>query len=94
MPSRTTPHVQDPHPGLQAEQVDQELNLLGGAFGERVPQVRLAGVIGDRLELPAGDLDGESLESRMSQAARQDWEPSREKCFFRIQGALETEAEG
>ena len=58
MASWAAPHVQDPGARPEVEDVREEGDLLRGALGERVAQVRVPCVGSDRLELPAGDLDG------------------------------------
>src|SRR4051794_11765609 len=56
MPPRAAPDVEHPHPGRQPERVDQELDLLLGALGERVPQVGGPEEVGDAVEpVPLGD---------------------------------------
>ena len=42
--------VEDPGAGRQAEALDEEVDLLVGALGERVAEVGRAEVIGDVLE--------------------------------------------
>ena len=45
--------VEHPHPRLEPERVDEEVDLLLGALGERVPQVGRPEELGDRVE-PVG----------------------------------------
>ena len=58
---RVTPRpaadVEHPHPRLERERVDEEVDLLLGPLGERVPQVRRPEELGDRVE-PVRILDG------------------------------------
>jgi hypothetical protein len=42
--------VEHPHPGLEAQRLDQELDLLLGPLREGVAEVRLPHVVGQRLE--------------------------------------------
>ena len=48
--ARAAPDVEHPHARLEPERVDEEVDLLRGALGERVAEVRRAEVVGDRLE--------------------------------------------
>ena len=50
MPARAAPDVEDPHPRLEAECLHEEVDLLGGALGERVLQVGRPEELGDRVE--------------------------------------------
>jgi hypothetical protein len=55
VPAGTAPDVEHPHPRFEAQDVDQEPDLLGGALREGVAQVRRSGVGGDALEpVPVG----------------------------------------
>ena len=55
MAPRPAADVEHRHAGLEAEHLGEEPDLLGGAHGERVPQVRRAEVVRDVLEpVPVG----------------------------------------
>src|SRR5699024_10420512 len=47
---RSTADVEDPHPRFEPESFDQEGNLLGGAFRERIAEVGAAEMIGEIFE--------------------------------------------
>src|SRR5690606_8453271 len=50
VPSRSAADIEHPHAQFQAEEVDQEADILLGAHGERVAEVGRSDVIGDVLE--------------------------------------------
>ena len=58
----SAPDVEHPHAGLQPERLDEEADLLPGPLRERVAQVGVAQVIGDRLE-PVVGVGGHRLRS-------------------------------
>jgi hypothetical protein len=50
MTPRPAADVEHAHPRPKAQMLDQEIDLLWGALGERVPQVGRAEMVRDRLE--------------------------------------------
>ena len=56
--SRSAPDVEHTVARAQTERFDHMVDLLGRALGERVAQVRLAEVLGDRLEPVVRDFLG------------------------------------
>ena len=60
----TAPDVEQSFPRAQSEHVDDVIDLLHGALGEGVPEVRLAEVVGDRLEPVLADRAHRSIAAR------------------------------
>ena len=54
VPSGTAPDVEDPGTGVEFERLDEEVDLLHRAIGERVAEVGLTQVRGHLLEPVAG----------------------------------------
>src|SRR3546814_13435819 len=67
--TRAAPDVEDPHPGFEAQHVDEEAALLVGALGARVAQVGSPPVVGPRLE-PTRVLYGKSVSVRLDLGGR------------------------
>ena len=50
VPAGPAADVEHPHTGAQAEDVDEESDLLFGAIGEGVPEIGRTEMVGDSLE--------------------------------------------
>src|SRR5690606_18414405 len=73
--ARPAADVEHPHPRLEAQLVDEERHLVGRPLRERVAQVGVAEVVGERLEPVAGGVGHRAPIVPRAPAAAAVWAP-------------------